>query len=324
VLEPVSLAGTTVARATLHNQDEIDRLDLRVGDTVIIQKAGDIIPDVVAVLKRLRSGREKKFHLPSTCPVCGSNVIKRQNEVAHYCSNPQCPGRSREALYHFASRAAFDIDGLGPKIVDKLVEAGLVQDAADFFTLTHKDIAGLPGLADKSAKKLVAAIAVRKKIALSRFIYALGIRHVGEQTARDLAEHFGSLDKLMTATQEEFAAVPQIGVVVAASLANYFKDKTKQKLVAKLLEVGVVPAHEEGKQSGELQGKTFVLTGTLSSMSREQAKALIYAKGGKTSESVSKTTSYVVVGENPGSKLSQAQQLGVPILKENDFIKLVK
>lgn len=324
ILEPVAVAGTTVSRATLHNQDEIDRLDIRIGDTVIIQKAGDIIPDVVEVLKRLRPKVAKIFKLPTKCPVCGAAVARRSKEVAFYCSNSDCPGRTREGLYHFASRAAFDIEGLGPKIVDLLVEAGLVQTAADFFSLKEKDLIPLDRFADKSAKNLIAAIAARKTISLERFINSLGIRHVGEETARDLAEHFGSLDKIKIASEDEFLSIPNIGEVVAASLANFFKNKSNVRLLEKFNKAGLKITGSSKRAVGVLAGKTFVLTGTLSNFSREQAKELIRRAGGRTSESVSRETDYVVAGDDPGSKLDKARKLGVKILSENEFEKLIK
>ncbi len=323
VLTPVLVAGTTVARATLHNQDEVDRLNLRIGDTVIIQKAGDIIPDVVEVLPRLRTGQEKKYSLPKTCPVCGSPVVRRENEVAHYCSNPHCPGRSREALYHFASRSAFDIDGLGPKSVDLLVAAGLVQDSADFFSLTTADLTPLERFAERSAQNLVAAIAARRSISLERFLNSLGIRHVGEETARDISSHFGTLEGVMRASRDDFVAVEGVGGVVAQSLADYFSNRQNQKLITKFKQVGLRVESARPKPKGKLAGKTFVLTGTLSSMSREQAKARLRSLGGKTSESVSRETDYVVAGENPGSKLAKAKKLSLTVLDENTFRKLV-
>lgn len=323
VLEPVSVAGTTVARATLHNQDEIDRLDIRIGDTVIIQKAGDIIPDVVEVLTRLRTGKEKKFFIPKKCPICQSEVIKKSTEVAYYCTNANCPSRTREGLYHFASRAAFDIEGLGPKIVDLLVDAGLVQDAADFFTLTAEDLMPLERFAEKSAQNLISSISQRRTISLERFINSLGIRHVGEQTARDLAQNFGSLDNIMQATKEKYETVSNIGGVIADSLVDYFSTKASQQLLDKFKRIGL-KFEKVITNKGALAGKKFVLTGSLSTMSRDQAKNLIRQQGGVTSDSVSRETDYVVVGDNPGSKYTLAKKLKVNTISEQDFIKLVK
>ncbi len=323
-LTPVRVAGTTVSRATLHNQDEIDRLDLKIGDTVIIEKAGDIIPDVVQVLPKLRTGKEKKFTIPKACPVCGSRVVRRAGEVAHYCSNVRCPGRSREGLYHFASRRAFDIEGLGRKTVDLLVETGLVQDPADFFTLKEEELTPLERFAETSARNLVAAIADRKHISLERFLNALGIRHVGEETARDLASHFGTLEQVSAASQADFEAVPQVGSVVAESLAQFFARKQTKALLGKFRALGLKVEPAPRPARGKLAGKTFVLTGTLTSMTREQAKARIRDLGGRTSESVSKETDYVVAGENPGSKLDKAKKLGLTVLAESDLLKLVR
>jgi DNA ligase (NAD+) len=323
-LAPVRVAGTTVSRATLHNQDEINRLDVRVGDTVIIEKAGDIIPDVVQVLPKLRSGKEKKFVMPKTCPVCGGAVVRRAGEVAHYCSNLHCPGRSREALYHFASRRAFDIEGLGPKTVDLLVAAGLVQDSADFFTLKEEELTPLERFAEVSARNLVAAIAARKVISLERFLNALGIRHVGEETARDLSSHLGTLERVASASQADFEAIPNVGAVVAKSLREYFASKATRELLEKFRRAGLRVERGQAMAQGKFAGKTFVLTGTLGTMTRDQAKALVREHGGKTSESVSKETTFVVAGAEPGSKLDRAQSLGVQVLSERDFLKLVK
>lgn len=323
VLAPVSLAGTTVSRATLHNQDEINRLDVRIGDTVIVEKAGDIIPDVVQVLPALRTGKEKPFLMPKKCPVCGSLVKKNTGEVAHYCTNKNCPARSLEGLYHAVSRAAFDIDGLGPKIIDQLVEAGLVQDVADLFVLKADDLVALPRFAETSAKNLIAAIAARRRISLERFLHSLGIRHVGEETARDVAQAFGSLGRVAGATPEDFMAVPNVGEVVARSLADFFKEARTKKLLAKFERVGVGVLSAASKAAGALNGKTVVLTGTLTTLTREQAKAMVRAQGGSTSESISRATHYLVAGDNPGSKLQRARQLGVTVLNEAEFKKLV-
>lgn len=324
ILEPVRVAGTTVSRATLHNQDEIDRLDVRIGDTVIIQKAGDIIPDVVEVLKRLRRGKEKKFNLPSKCPSCGSQVKRRENEVAYYCINSHCPGRSREGLYHFASRTAFDIEGLGPKIVDQLVEAGLVQDAADFFALKVTDLTQLERFGERSAQNLAQAIAARRTVSLERFLNSLGIRHVGEETASDLAQHFGSLEKIMAASQAEFEAVPNVGGVVAQSLEHYFSAKPNQRLIEKFKRLGLKIEQAAARPVGAFAGKTLVLTGTLSTLTRQRAKDLIRQQGGRTSESVSQQTDYVVAGENAGAKFDKANKLKIKVLKESEFKKLLR
>lgn len=318
LLKPVSVAGTTVSRATLHNQDEVDRLGVRIGDTVVVQKAGDIIPDVVQVLTRLRTGQEKIFHMPSKCPACGSVVIKRPEEVAWYCANPNCFAITREQLYHFISRSCFNIEGLGPKIIDQLIDQGLVKDAADLFTLTTGDLMPLERFADKSAAKLVAAIQDKKTIELTRFIHALGIRHVGEQTAIDLANYFKTLDKFLQAQADELQNIPQIGEVVASSVQTFFQDKKNRELVRHLLQQGVVVTPVR-RQQGKLSGKTFVITGVLSRMSREEAKARIRDAGGQVIESVSRATDYLIAGEKPGSKFAKARALGVEIINQEQL-----
>lgn len=322
VLAPVVVAGSTVSRATLHNQDEVERLDVRVGDTVIVQKAGDVIPDIVQVLPKLRTDKEKPFNLPSTCPVCGSKVVRRQGEVAAYCSNAKCFAVAREKLYHFVSRAAFDFDGLGPKIIDQLLDSGLIKDAADLFNLTKGDLEPLERFAEKSAQNLIEAIAARKQITLPRFINSLGIRHVGEETAELLAHNFGNLNSLINASINEFENIAGVGPVVARSLADFFAQVENKKLIDKFLKVGIkiVTTKETG---GKLAGKTFVFTGTLNKLSREQAKEYVRKLGGKIGETISTNTGYVVVGDNPGSKYDQAKKLGLKILNEDNFCQLI-
>ncbi|MBI4122718.1 MAG: NAD-dependent DNA ligase LigA, partial [Parcubacteria group bacterium] len=306
ILEPVPVAGTTVSRATLHNEDEIARLDIRIGDTVIIQKAGDIIPDVVEVLARLRSGREKKFSMPKKCPVCGGAVERASGEAAHYCRNKSCPGRRREGLYHFVSKKAFDIEGLGPKILDQLSDIGLIRDAADIFTLKQEDVQELPRFDVTSAQNLIKAINAAREIPLGRFIYALGIRHVGEETAHALAAHFGSLDAVTGASEESFSAVPDVGGVVAESLAAYVSDARHRELMRRIIANGVTVKTVK-LLSKKLAGKTFVLTGTLDSMTRDEAKQKIRLLGGDVSSSVSRNTDYVVAGAEAGSKFAKAE-----------------
>lgn len=323
ILQPVKLAGSTVSRATLHNEDEIKRLDIRIGDTVIVQKAGDIIPDVVQVLSKLRTGQEKKYHLPKNCPACGSPIDKQEGEVAYYCSNKNCFAVNREKIYHFVSRQAFNIDGLGPKIIDQLFDQGLVNEPADLFYLKIEDLLPLARFADKSAQNLLTAIEQGKKISLGRFIYALGIRHVGIETAEAVAAKFGNLDKLWQVTPEEFAAVEGIGQVVAQSLVEYFSNQVNHQHISKMQAAGLKVIDAQGMKAGPLTGQVFVLTGTLSTMSRPLAKELIKRLGGKVTESVSKETSYVVAGEAAGSKLAKAQALGIKVLSEADFKKLL-
>jgi len=325
VLQPVAVAGSTVSRATLHNFDEIDRLDIRIGDTVIIQKAGDIIPEVVGVIKNLRSGFEKKIKRPTKCPVCGSEVVRPKNEVNFYCPNQGCFAQQQELLYHFVAKNAFDIVGLGPKIIDQLINEGLIEDAADIFALTKGDLEPLDRFAEKAADNLVTAIDQAKKITLPRFIYALGIRHVGEQTAIALAEKFGSLDKIKNASEAELAAVNDIGPVVAKSIFAFFHQAKNIKLLTKLFARGVmITKMSVSKQSKKLAGQILVLTGTLPNLTRDQAKQMIRDSGGKISSTVSQDTNYVVVGEEPGSKYTRAKQLGLKILTEQEFLDLLK
>jgi len=324
-LKPVQVAGTTVKRATLHNMDQIERLDVRIGDTVIIQKAGEIIPEVVKVLPNLRTGKEKKFHMPAKCPVCGSRVARRPGEVAYYCTNKKCFSIQQEGLHHFVAKPAFDIDGLGPKILEQLWNADLIRDPADLFNLEEEDLEPMERFAEKSASNLVQAIQSAKVVTLSRFINALGIRHVGEETAIDLARHFGTLDKLIKTSLEELEKIPDVGGVVAKSIDDYFKDKANAKLIDKILAKGVKVKHEEAvKKKTGLTGKKIVVTGTLESMSREEAKARIREAGGDWVSSVSQHTDYVVAGAEPGSKYDKAKKLSVKIISEKEFLNLLK
>jgi len=324
-LRPVKVAGSTVSRATLHNMDEIGRLDVKIGDTVIIQKAGDIIPDIVKVLPNLRTGKEKKFNMPSKCPVCNSKVIKRQGEVAHYCTNKKCFAQQQENLRHFISKKALNIDGLGPKILEQLAFADLVKSPADLFSLKEPDLKLLERFAEVSASNLVKSIQAGKEVPLARFIYALGIRHVGEETAIDLAERYGNLEKIMKASLEELEALHDVGLVVAKSIFEYFQDKQNQNLIRKLMDKGVIIKSPKRifKKTG-LTGRSLIVTGTLNTMSREEAKERVRSAGGKWASSVSKNTDYVVVGVDPGSKADKAEKLGVKILSEKEFITLLK
>lgn len=322
-LRAVPLAGSVVKRATLHNLDEVNRLDVRVGDTVILQKAGDVIPDIVAVLPKMRTGHEKKFKMPEKCPVCDSPVKQKAGEVAYYCDNKNCYAQQLERLYHFVSKAAFDIAGLGPKIIEQLQKADLVKTPADIFLLTEDDLRPLERFAEKSAQNLVAAITAKKKIPLARFIYALGIRHVGEETAIALSENFNSLNKIQEASLEALQQTEDIGPKVAESIIEWFNDKHNQKLIEELLANGVKIINPEKKAPGKLKGLVFVLTGELEDFSRDEAKAKIRELGGDVSSSVSKKTDYVVAGDKPGSKYDKAKELGVKIIDEQEFKKLI-
>jgi DNA ligase (NAD+) len=322
VFAPTWIGGTTVQHATLHNMDEIERLDVRVGDTVILFKAGDIIPKVKEVLKELRPLNTKHVQSPYVCPVCGSDIVKHQGEVALYCANKHCFAQDRENVLHAAR--AFEIEGLGPQIVSALLEHHLVHRAPDLFLLRPEDLLVLEGFADVASKKLVAEIQSKKEISLSRFLVALGIRHVGEQTAVDLARHFGTIAKLEKASLEELQAVPNIGGIVAQSIFSFFKKPHQQALVLEYLDRGVkILSQKPPMVSARLTGKTFVLTGTLASLSREEAKERIRALGGSVSSSVSQKTDYVVAGEEPGSKYEKAKKLGVSILSEADFTSMI-
>ena len=331
LLRPVLLAGSTVSKATLHNEDYIREKDVRIGDQVVIQKAGEIIPEIVDVLKERRTGKEKVFVMPEKCPECGSRVVRLPGEAAARCTGAACPAQLRERIIHFASRDAMNIEGLGPAIIGQLLKAGLVHDAADLYRLRKEELAALERLGDKSADNLLQAIERSKQNPFSRLLFALGIRYVGNKVAQVLAEHFGSLERLQQASYEELRSVPEVGEKIASSVAAYFSDPQNQAVLKKLTEAGVntrqePPAAAAGEKSeaGALAGKTFVLTGTLSSMTRREAQALIESRGGKVAGSVSRHTDYVVAGESPGSKLEKARELGIAVLSEEEFLKLLK
>ena len=324
-LEPVQISGVTVSRATLHNEDEIKRLGLKTGDTVIVARAGDVIPDVIKVLPELRTGREKEVHFPKNCPVCGAKLVRLENEVIWRCLNKNCGARKREFLQYFVSKKAFDIEGLGPKITGQFQDAGLISLASDIFKLKKEDLLSLDRFAEKSAQNIAEAIEKSKIITLPRFIFSLGILHVGEETAMDLANYFNNIDKLSGASMEELEKIPNVGPKVGQSIYNWFQSAQNKKLVEDLMRSGVKIQNPLRRGSGQvkLEGKTFVLTGVLEIMSREAAKEKIRLLGGKVTESVSKKTSFVVAGSDPGSKLAKAQKLGVKILSEHDFLKLL-
>ncbi len=324
VLEAVKIAGSTVQMATLHNANEVARKDVRIGDTVIVQKAGDIIPEVVKSLPELRDGSEKIFNMPKDCPVCGEPLHKEPQEAVWRCVNFDCPALERGRIIHFASKAAFDIEGVGEKNVDALLDAGLIKDAADLFTIKAEDVERLERFAEISANKLVSSIQSKKTVALDRFIYALGIRHVGQQTAFDIANHFGSIEKFKKATLEELQMVEGIGTVVAKSVFDWLGSERHKKFLSKLIDLGVKPT-EIKKVEGPLSGKNFVITGTLSSFSREEAGKKIASLGGKLQNAVKKDTSYVVVGDSPGgSKISKAEKLGIDQIDEDKLLELIK
>jgi DNA ligase (NAD+) len=322
VLEPVQVGGVTVSRSTLHNMDEIERLGLQIGDTVLIERAGEVIPHILKVTKE---GKHRKpFRMPKNCPECGSTIHKSDDEVAYRCVNAACPAKRRESLLHFASRHAMNIDGLGDKIVDQLVDKGMVKDVADLYALKLEEVAALERMAEKSAQNLLDEIEASKKSSLARLIYALGIRFVGERTGQLLAEEFSSLDEFAGAKEEKLVEVPEVGPKVAASIAEFFSEPANRQLVKKLYKAGVRPTAEKREvKSQKFAGKTFVFTGGLANRSREDAGELVKQHGGKISGSVSRKTDYVVVGADPGSKYDKAKELGVTILTEAEFEKLL-
>jgi DNA ligase (NAD+) len=322
VLEPVQVGGVTVSRSTLHNMDEIARLGVAAGDHVLVERAGDVIPHIVKVVT---PGKERQpVHVPEKCPQCGTRIHKAPDEVAYRCVNVACPARQRESLIHFAGRHAMNIDGLGQKIVDQLVEKGLVKDFADLYHLKLTDVAALERRAEKSAQNLLDEIEASKKNDLARLIYAFGMRFVGERTAELLAQHFGSMEALAEASEAELMAVEEVGPKVAASIAEFFSERANRKVIERLRAAGVNPTHErQAPRSARLAGKSFVFTGALERRSREEAGALVAAHGGKVASSVSKSTNYVVVGTDPGSKFEKAKKLGVTILDEKEFESLV-
>ncbi len=321
VLKPVVVAGSTVARATLHNEDEIKRKEILIGDTVIIQKAGDIIPEVIGPIKELRTGKEKRFKMPRK--INGVAVVRPAGEAVARLADMDYSEVRWQQLIHFVSKAAFDIDGLGEKILAQLMEVGLVESPADIFGLKKEDLLSQDRFAELSAQNLIESIDAHRKISLGRFIYALGIRHVGAKTATDIARHFGTLGRFMQASSEETESVAGIGSVVSASVSKWLANKTNQKLVANLLKSGVKVEHEAVSRKGKFTDTTWVLTGTLESMGRGEASAKIEALGGGVTSSVSKNTSYVVVGAEPGSKYEKAQKLGVKVVDELAFLKML-
>jgi len=325
-LQPVVVGGVTVTNATLHNEDEVRRKDVHVGDTVSVRRAGDVIPEVVSVLLERRPPNARRFEMPGVCPECGSHILKQADEAIARCSGGLfCPAQRKQAITHFASRRALDIEGLGEKLVDQLVAAKLVHTLADIYQLDLATLTQLERMGEKSAQNLLDALAQSKTTTLARFIYALGIRNVGEATAKDLAKHFGKLPALMQASVDDLKLVNDVGPVVAESISNFFAEAHNQSVIVELLAAGIRWPETDGKQvySGNLVGKTFVLTGTLPSLARDSAKEMIEAAGGKVSGSVSKKTDYVVAGSDAGSKLDKAQELGLTIVDEAGLLALL-
>jgi DNA ligase (NAD+) len=324
VMEPVEVGGVTVSRATLHNEDEVARKDVRVGDTVLVQRAGDVIPEVVKVIEH--EEKSESFEMPKNCPVCGTALVKPENEKVTRCPNPDCFGSRTRSIMHFTSKAGMDIEGLGEKMVLKLVNAGLVEDVSDLYNLTTGDLIPLTAEKSKSAKqaeKIVNEIQFKKHRPFWRLINALGIRFVGEATAQLLAQHFEKLEKLMEASEEELLHVEGVGEQVASSIVEYFQNPKNQELLRKLREGGVQEEMSK-RPGGSLAGKTFVFTGGLADLSRDEAKSMVATRGGKVTSSVSAKTDYVVAGTDPGSKLAKAKELGVEILEEAEFRELLE
>ncbi len=324
IVEPVRLAGTTVSAATLHNQDNIDRLDLRIGDTVLLQKAGEIIPEVLSVNKAKRPADAVPFSMPTVCPECGSPVVRDEDGVALRCTSPECPAQRLRNIAHFASREAMDIEGLGISVCESLINSGLVKDASDLYYLEAEPVAQLDRMGDKSAKNLIAAIENSKQAGLARLLCAFGIRQVGQKAAKVLASYYGDLDELMAADAEALTTIPDIGGITAGFIVNWFGNPQSQDLIHKLRAAGVSFASREEKKDDRFAGLTFVLTGTLSRFTRDEASAIIESFGGKASSSVSKKTTYVLAGENAGSKLTKAESLGIKIISEEEFEAMIQ
>jgi DNA ligase (NAD+) len=325
-LKPVRVAGVTVKRATLHNEDEVSRKDVREGDFVEVQRAGDVIPEVVTVLKERRTGSEVPFAMPTTCPSCGAPVTREEGETARRCTSAACPAQLKEHVVHFAGRRAMDIEHLGDRLTDRLVDAGLIRDVADIYRLRLDDLVGIERMADKSAQNLIDAIETSKRRPLDAVIFALGVRQVGEALARSLAMHFRSIDSLMVATEEELAKVEDVGPVVARSIANFFVSDANRALIGRLREAGVAMEHVAAAAGPDprFAGKTFVFTGTLATLSRDRAKELALSRGGHVAGSVSRKTHFVVAGADAGSKLDRARELGVEVLTEEQFLSMVQ
>lgn len=324
IVEPVRLAGTTVSAATLHNQDNIDRLDLRIGDTVLLQKAGEIIPEVLSVNKAKRPADAVPFTMPTVCPECGSPVVRDEDGVALRCTSPECPAQRLRNIAHFASREAMDIDGLGISVCESLISSGLVKDASDLYYLEAEPVSRLDRMGDKSAKNLIAAIENSKQAGLARLLCAFGIRQVGQKAAKVLASYYGDLDELMAADAEALTTIPDIGGITAGFIVDWLQNPQSQDLIHKLRAAGVSFASREEKKDDRFAGLTFVLTGTLSRFTRDEASAIIESFGGKASSSVSKKTAYVLAGENAGSKLTKAESLGIKIISEEEFETMIQ
>jgi DNA ligase (NAD+) len=320
----VAIGGTTVRNATLHNMDEIERLGVKIGDWVQVERGGDVIPKVAKVIDDKDHPRgHTTFQMPENCPICGTKVVKTEGEVDYRCVNANCPAKLRETILHFASRGVMNIDGMGDALVTQLTDRGMVKNVADIYKLTKSDLLSLERMGDKSAQNVLDEIEASKKLPLARVIFGLGIRFVGERTAQFLAEHFGSIDALMNASQEELEDVNEVGPRIAESIREFFDEPRNRELIKRLRDAGLTFAGKKRERGTKLAGKTFVLTGTLAKYSRDEAKKMIEDAGGRVSGSVSKKTDYVVAGSDAGSKLDKAKELGVPVIEETDMEKLV-
>ncbi len=321
-LEPVECGGVVISRSTLHNFDEVQRLGVKIGDWVVVERAGDVIPHIVKVLPEKRTGQEKDIVPPKTCPVCGGKVVKLPDEVAYRCVNRSCPAQLKASILHWGSKLAMDIEGLGEAVVDGLLKRGLVKSVADLYRLTLSDLLKLPLFKEKKATNLLRAIEASKDRDLYRVIYGLGIRYVGEKLSQVLAERFSSLDELAQADYSQLVAIPEVGDKVATSIVNFFNDEHNRRLIEDLKAVGVNTVRKK-RENLPLAGKTFVFTGELERFTRSQAKAKVQELGGKTTDSVSRNVDYVVVGKNPGSKYDKAKKLGLTIIDEKEFLALI-
>lgn len=324
LLEPVEVDGSTVSRATLHNEDEVKKKDVRIGDTVLIQKAGDIIPEIVRVIKEERSGDEKKFQMPESCPACGSQAIRDPGEAVWRCTNAACPAQVRESILHFVSREAMNIEGIGPSLIDRMLEADLIKDYADLYYLQQEELMGLERIAEKSAGNILQAVEESKNRSFDRLLYALGIRHVGSRTAALISEHFRTLDNIRSAGQEDLQEIDEVGPVIARSVVNFFQRDKNKKIIDKLLEAGLPTALKSEEADDHLRNLRFVLTGRLDDFTRQEATEAIEKRGGRVTSSVSGQTDFLIRGENPGSKLQSAREENVTILNEEDFVNIIQ
>ena len=321
LMKPVRVAGVMVSRATLHNQDEIDKKNIHIGDTVIVQRAGDVIPEIVKTVEPSARGSEKPFRIPDICPVCGSRVVRLEGESAYRCINLDCPAQIRENITHFVSRDGMNIDGLGEKLISQMYERGIISDPADLYYLTENDLTGLERMGNVSARNLLSSLEKSKDPPLEKFIFSLGIRHTGEYISKILARRFATLDNIMNASEETFLSIKEVGPEIAGSITTFFREPSNLKTLERLRKAGVKP-REGYTASGGFSGKTFVLTGTLEKFSRNKAKELIESLGGNVSSSVTKSTDYVIAGASPGSKLDKARDLNIPVLAEEEFLEI--